>query len=102
MNFNGLKHMPKQFWVLIAGVFFINYNIASYYDNLNDAIVKRFQIPYVNAGYLMFIPYGIAALFSFILGKILEKNPKLRRKSILYGTILYGIGLLTLYMVPNL
>jgi methyl coenzyme M reductase alpha subunit len=63
--------MPKSFWIIVGAVFFVQYNLAAYFDNLNDTIVKRFQIPYVNAGYLMFIPYGLSVIFSFILGKIL-------------------------------
>jgi len=63
--------MPKAFWVIVGAVFFTETVIGSYIDNLNDTIVKRFRISYVNAGYLMFIPYGAAAIISFILGLVL-------------------------------
>lgn len=78
-----------------------DYIISSYIDNLNDSIVKRFKIDYVVAGYLMFIPYGIAALISFILGLILQKKPKLRRKLILSSTIIQTIGLFFVFILPN-
>jgi hypothetical protein len=50
----------------------------------------------------MFIPYGLAALFSYFLGKILQKKPKFRRISILISSIIYSIGLLGMYLLPNL
>lgn len=71
-------------------------------DNLNDTIVKRFKITYVNAGYLMFIPYGAAAIISIFLGLILEKKPKLRRTLIGSSTISYSLGLLLMYFLPNI
>ena len=50
----------------------------------------------------MFIPYGLAALFSFFIGKILQKRPKFRRISILVSSIIYSIGLFGMYLLPNL
>lgn len=71
-------------------------------DNLNDSIVKRFQISYVNAGYLMFLPFGAGALIAFILGLILAKKPTYRRKLVVSSTVFYSLGLLTIYLMPNI
>ena len=93
--------MPREFWVIVAAVFFSETVLGSHVDNLNDTIVKRFRITYVNAGYLMFIPYGAAAFTSFLLGLVLEKKPKLRRILVGSSTIAYSMGLLAMYFLPN-
>lgn len=82
-------------------MFFSETVLGSHVDNLNDTVVKRFRISYVNAGYLMFIPYGAAAFASLFLGFFLEKRPKLRRTIIGSATFTYSLGLLTMYFLPN-
>ena len=49
----------------------------------------------------MFIPYGAAAIISFFLGLVLEKKPKLRRTLMGSSTITYSIGLLLMFLLPN-
>lgn len=93
--------MCRQFWVIIGAVFFTELCLASYIDNLNDTLVKRFQISYVNAGYFLFIPYGAAAFLSYLIGKVLSKNPKFKRKIILFVVILFSIGIIAVYLMPN-
>lgn len=86
----------------MGGILFFELCIASYIDNLNDTLVKRFQFSYVSAGYFMFIPYGLAAVFSYFIGKLLNKNPKLKRKIILLGAIFFSVGILISYLLPNI
>lgn len=93
--------MPKDFWVIVGAVFFTEIVLGSYIDNLNDSIVKRFSISYVNAGYLMFIPYGAAAIICFLLGLLLDKRPKMRRPLMTLSNVAYSIGLLLVYFLPN-
>jgi MFS family permease len=81
---------------------FFNLSIATYIDNLNDLLVKRFQFSYVTAGYFLFIPYGLAAAFSFLIGKVLNKIPTLKRKIIVFGSILYSVGILASFLLPNI
>ncbi len=50
----------------------------------------------------MFIPYGLAAIFSYIIGKTLKRYPKFKRKIILIGAIIFSIGILTSYLLPNI
>jgi hypothetical protein len=69
---------------------------------LNDSIVKRFQIPYVVAGYLMCIPFGGAALISFVLGLILQKKPTLRRPMTFFSNFFITISILAVYFLPNI
>lgn len=57
--------------MIVGAVFFIEYVLGCYVDNLNDSIVKRFRISYVNAGYMMFIPFGAATIISYVLGLVL-------------------------------
>lgn len=49
----------------------------------------------------MFIPFGAATIISYVLGLMLDKKPKLRRVIIFSSTILYTIGLLVVYYLPN-
>ncbi len=49
----------------------------------------------------MFIPYGAAAFISFFLGFVLKRKPKLRRILVASSTIIYSIGLLLMYLLPN-
>jgi len=65
-------------------------------------MVKRFEIPYINAGYLMCIPFALAAFISFFLGLLLDKRPLLRRKIILSSTSFFTLGLLSIYLLPNI
>jgi len=69
---------------------------------LNDTLVKRFQFSYVTAGYFLFIPYGVAAVLSYAIGKILSKNPKRKRKIILIGAIMFSAGILATFLLPNI
>jgi len=64
--------------------------------------VKRFQFSYVTAGYFLFIPYGLAAICSYLIGKILHRNAKLKRKIIVLGSILFSIGIFFSYLLPNI
>ncbi len=50
----------------------------------------------------MFIPYGLAAVFSFLIGRILTKNPTLKRKIIIFGSILFSVGILATFLLPNI
>lgn len=50
----------------------------------------------------MFIPYGIAAFLSLLLGLLLEKKPKLRRTLMIVAAIIYSVGMLVIYFLPNL
>ena len=94
--------MSKQFWVIIGAVFFFELCIATYIDNLNDTLVKRFKFSYVKAGYFLFIPYGVAALLSFLIGRTLEKRPQIKRKIILTGGIMFCLGMIGSYLLPNI
>lgn len=94
--------MPRQFWIIIAAILFFELCIATYIDNLNDLLVKRFQFSYVTAGYFLFIPYGVAAIFSFLIGNVLVKKPILKRKIILGGSIMFSLGILCTYLLPNI
>lgn len=86
----------------MGAILFFELCIASYIDNLNDTLVKRFQFSYVTAGYLLFIPYGLAAVCSYIIGKILNQNSKLKRKIIVCGAASFSIGILGSYLLPNI
>ena len=94
--------MPRQFWIIIGAILFFELCIATYIDNLNDTLVKRFQFSYVTAGYFMFIPYGVAAAFSFLIGNLLQKRPNLKRKIILAAAGLFSIGVLATFLLPNI
>lgn len=102
MGFKNLKKMKKEFWILIGAILFFELCIASYIDNLNDTLVKRFQFSYVTAGYFLFIPYGLAAVCSYVIGNILKRNAKLKRKIIVFGAIFFSIGILLSYLLPNI
>jgi hypothetical protein len=56
----------------------------------------------VTAGYFLFIPYGVAAIFSFMIGSILAKKPKLKRTIILVGSIMFSLGILGTFLLPNI
>ena len=94
--------MKKEFWVIIGAILFFELCISSYIDNLNDTLVKRFQFSYVTAGYLLFIPYGMSAIGSYFIGKVLDKNAKLKRKIIVFGAILFSVGIFLSYLLPNI
>jgi len=44
----------------------------------------------------------MAAISSFFIGKVLDKNAKLKRKIIVFGAILFSVGILLSYMLPNI
>ncbi len=69
--------------------------------NLNDLIVKRFTISYVDVGKLLLIPYFCGAIFSLMVGKILIEKPKYRRLSFFIASILYLLGTIALYILTN-
>jgi hypothetical protein len=94
--------MNKSFWILIGVIFFTEYCVGPFIDNLNDTLVKRFQIPYVTAGEILIIPYGLASILSIALGKMLSIRPTWRRKSFFLASLLYFLGLAGLYFLPNI
>jgi hypothetical protein len=94
--------MSKSFWVIIGAVFFTEYCLGSFVDNLNDTLVKRFQIPYVTAGEILILPYGLASLISIVLGKMLSLRPKWRRKSFFAASLSYFLGITGIYLLPNI
>ena len=56
----------------------------------------------MTAGYFLFIPYGVAAIFSFMIGSILVKKPMLKRTIILVGSIMFSLGILGTFLLPNI
>jgi hypothetical protein len=94
--------MPKEFWVIVGAVFLTELVFGLCIDNLNDSMVKRFNISYVDAGYLMFIPYGAAPIICFLLGLLLNVYPTFRRPCMAITNICYSAGLLFVYFLPNI
>jgi hypothetical protein len=75
--------------------------LGSFNDNLNEYIVSRFGFAYTDAGKLLLIPFLSLAIFTGIVGILLQKNPTFRRKCILFSTTLYMLMHFSLLLLPN-
>lgn len=42
--FDEIKSFSKNFWILIAAIFFTECTLAPFFDNLNDLIVKSYGL----------------------------------------------------------
>ena len=69
-------------------------------DNLNDLLVKRFNIPYPDAGALLIIPYSGLTIFSIIFSVLISKKPHTRRNTFLMSNLLYALAQVLLYLLP--
>lgn len=92
--------MPAMFWVLMVASFFSEVSLGGFMDNLNDLLVKRFNIPYTDAGALLIIPYSGLTIFSIIFSVLITKKPHIRRNTFLISNLLYAIGQVFLYLLP--
>ena len=63
--------MTNSFWILILGIFCTEASCASFIDNINDLLVKRFGFTYLEAGRLGMIPFSALAVLSIVAGKLL-------------------------------
>lgn len=80
--------------------FFSEISLGGFMDNLNDLLVKRFSIPYTDAGALLITPYSGLTLFSIIFSVLISKRPSIRRNTYLISTLLYALGQVLLYLLP--
>jgi hypothetical protein len=86
---------------LTGAIFFAEASLGPFNDNLNDLIVKRFNIPYVTVGKLLLIPFTFLAPFSLAVGTICTKKPHYRRNIMLISSLIYFSAILSLYLLPN-
>jgi peptidoglycan/LPS O-acetylase OafA/YrhL len=84
-----------------AAIFFFEAALGPYFDNLNDMIVKRFNIEYTMAGKLLLLPEGLLVFFGYALSKICYETPKWRRKIMLGITLAYFFAISLVYLLPN-
>jgi hypothetical protein len=75
--------------------------IGGMIGNLNDFIVKRFSIPYVDVGKLLLVPYFLGAFFSLLIGNLFIKHPQYRRFSYFITSLFYFIGTIIMFYLPN-
>jgi hypothetical protein len=92
--------MPKMFWILMLSCFFSEISLGGFMDNLNDLLVKRFNIAYTDAGALLIIPYSGLTIFSIIFSVLISKKPSFRRITYVISTLLYALGQIFLYLLP--
>lgn len=96
-----IRSFSKVFWVLILAELFTEVSLGSFNDNLNDLIVKRFNIPYADAGILLVIPFASVAILSILFSIVMNKHPKTRRTLMVASTVLYLVGQIVLYFLPD-
>lgn len=85
----------------MATTLFTEASLGSCLDNMNDLLVKRFNIPYTDAGLLLITPYSGLAIFSVIFGFAIGKWPQSRRPTYVLSTALYFVGQILLYLLPE-
>ena len=99
--FKEIRSFNSTFWFIIAFTFFSEASLGPFNDNLNDLLVKRFSIPYADAGRLLLIPSGGLSICSVIIGKVFTHYPRLRRRSFIFSTGLFFVTMILLYFLPN-
>lgn len=81
--------------------FMAEVSLGSFMDNLNDLFVKRFNIPYTHAGFLLMIPFFGVTFFSIGISTLMKKKPHIRRTLFVISSILYFCGQISLYFLPH-
>lgn len=100
-GFKNLRKLNSQFWVVCVAIFFFQACLGPFFDNLNDLMVKRFNISYTDSGNMLLIPFSMLVVFAYLLTKISKSKPHWRRPCLLFASILYFLTISLLYLMPN-
>lgn len=96
-----IKTFTPTFWVIIVAILLTEASTATFIDNLNDLLVKRFGFSYVVSGRLCMIPYVSLTFLAIVAGKLIADNPQYRRLSYVASSVEFFFIMICLYFLPN-
>jgi hypothetical protein len=71
-------------------------------DNLNEAFVVSYNIPYVTAGFILMTVTFLTGIFLVVIGIMHTKFPNSKRISFIIVSVIYFISLSVLYVIPTI
>jgi hypothetical protein len=87
---------------VVLAVLFTLLAVLPIIDNLNEAFVISYNIPYVTAGFILMTVTFLTGIFLVVIGLVHTKFPSSKRISFVIVSAIYFISLAILYIIPTI